>query len=157
MLHKASKYLITAVIYFTTQLKKIGVIEPQSDSESGFSLDRCGRIIEDNAPQKRREEKELTEMPRPKGSKNKVKAKVEVAPGIAQEEIEEKIAAAEAEIAALSEQLKAKKAELKTLAKAKLEAEKAAAEKKAAEDKKKLLSAVEASGKSIEEILEMLK
>ena len=94
-------------------------------------------------------------MPRPKGSKNKVKVKEAL--GFAQEEIEEKIAAAEAEIAALSEQLKAKKAELKALAKAKLEAEKAAAEKKAAEDKKKLLSAVEASGKSIEEILEMLK
>ena len=89
-------------------------------------------------------------MPRPKGSKNK-KSIVIV------ENAEEKIAALEAEIKTLTAELRAKKAELKKLAKAKLEAEKAAAAKKAEEDKQKLLAAVEKSGKSIEEILEMLK
>lgn len=89
-------------------------------------------------------------MPRPKGSKNK-KSIVIV------ENAEEKIAVLEAEIKTLTAELRAKKAELKKLAKAKLEAEKAAAAKKAEEDKQKLLAAVEKSGKSIEEILEMLK
>ena len=89
-------------------------------------------------------------MPRPKGSKNK-KSIVIV------ENAEEKIAALEAEIRTLTAELRAKKAELKKLAKAKLEAEKAAAAKKAEEDRQKLLAAVEKSGKSIEEILEMLK
>ena len=94
-------------------------------------------------------------MPRPKGSKNRVKT-VETAV-VKPEEIEKRIEEITAEIDQLGETLKEKKAELKALTKAKAEAEKAAAEQKAKEDKEKLLAAVEASGKSIEEILEMLK
>ena len=92
-------------------------------------------------------------MPRPKGSKNK-KAFEQVE---SIETIDERIAAAETAIASLSEELKAKKAELKRYQKMKEEAERIAAEKKAEEDKAAILAAVEASGKSVEEILELLK
>ena len=91
-------------------------------------------------------------MPRPKGSKNK-KSLVVVE---TVENIDEKIATAESAIAALTEELKAKKAELKELTKAKAEAEKLAAEKKAEEDKAKLMEAIAASGKSVEEIINLL-
>ena len=92
-------------------------------------------------------------MPRPKGSKNKkVFEQVESI-----ETIDERIAAAEAAIASLTEELKAKKAELKRYQKMKEEAERIAAEKKAEEDRAAILAAVEASGKSVEEILELLK
>ena len=94
-------------------------------------------------------------MPRPKGSKNK-KAERAV-PVIALEEAAEKIRAVENEIEELGKQLKEKKAELKTLEKAKEIADKAAAEKQAEENKAVVWAAVEASGKSIEEILGMLK
>lgn len=90
-------------------------------------------------------------MPRPKGSKNKKS----VAPVV--EDIDQKIAAAEAEIEELGAQLKAKKDELKALAKEKEAAIAAAAAKKAEEDKQAILDAVAKSGKSIEEILELLK
>ncbi|MBR3016994.1 MAG: hypothetical protein IKH57_07950 [Clostridia bacterium] len=89
-------------------------------------------------------------MPRPKGSKNKKSAPA-TTPAL--EEVNEKMTAVENEIAELEAQLKAKKAELKQLKKAKENAEKAAAAKKAEEDKKAIWAAVEASGKSIEEIL----
>ena len=46
---------------------------------------------------------------------------------------------------------------IKQLVKLKAEAERVAAEKKAEEDKAAILAAVEASGKSVEEILELLK
>lgn len=92
-------------------------------------------------------------MPRPKGSKNKKTAVVVDTV----ENVDEKIAAVEAEIAALTEELKAKKAELKMLTKAKEKAEKAAAEKQAEEDRAKLLEAITASGKSVDEVLELLK
>lgn len=92
-------------------------------------------------------------MPRPKGSKNK-KA-FEQMESI--ENIDERIAAAETAIASLSEELKAKKAELKRYQKMKEDAERIAAEKKAEEDRAAILAAVEASGKSVEEILELLK
>ena len=92
-------------------------------------------------------------MPRPKGSKNK-KA-FEQMESI--ENIDERIAATEAAIASLTEELKAKKAELKQYQKMKEDAERIAAEKKAEEDKAAILAAVEASGKSVEEILELLK
>ena len=92
-------------------------------------------------------------MPRPKGSKNK-KA-FEQMESI--ENIDERIAATEAAIASLSEELKAKKAELKRYQKMREEAERIAAEKKAEEDRAAILAAVEASGKSVEEILELLK
>lgn len=89
-------------------------------------------------------------MPRPKGSKNKKKAVVIV------ENVDERIAAAEAEIASLTEQLKAKKAELKDLNKAKAEADRLAAQQKAEAEQAKLLEAVAASGKSIDEIISLL-
>ena len=92
-------------------------------------------------------------MPRPKGSKNK---KTIIAMDTI-ENIDEKIAAAESAIATLTEELKARKAELKSLTKAKIEAEKLAAEKKAEEDKAKLMDAIAASGKSLEEIIGFLK
>ena len=92
-------------------------------------------------------------MPRPKGSKNK-KA-FEQMESI--ENIDERIAATEAAIASLTEELKAKKAELKRYQKMREEAERIAAEKKAEEDRAAILAAVEASGKSVEEILELLK
>ena len=92
-------------------------------------------------------------MPRPKGSKNK-KA-FEQMESI--ENIDERIAATEAAIASLTEELKAKKAELKRYQKMKEDAERIAAEKKAEEDRAAILAAVEASGKSVEEILALLK
>ena len=92
-------------------------------------------------------------MPRPQGSKNK-KAFEQIE---SIETIDERIAAAEADIASLTEELKAKKAELKQYQKMREEAERVAAEKKAEEDKAAILAAVEASGKSVEEILELLK
>ena len=92
-------------------------------------------------------------MPRPKGSKNK-KAFEQVE---SIEVIDERIADAETAIASLTEELKAQKAELKRYQKMREEAERIAAEKKAEEDKAAILAAVEASGKSVEEILELLK
>ena len=89
-------------------------------------------------------------MPRPKGSKNKTKEQpIEV-------NIDEKIAAVEAEIEDLNTKLKEKKAELKALAKEKVEADRIAAERKAKEDKEKLDAAIAASGKTVEEIIELL-
>ena len=73
------------------------------------------------------------------------------------ENIEEKIAEVEKEIADLTAKAKGKKAELKKLVKAKEQALKIAAEKKAAEDKEKLMKAVADSGKTVEEVLEFLK
>ena len=92
-------------------------------------------------------------MPRPKGSKNKKKEEILVTV----ENVDESIAAVEAAIATLTEELKGKKAELKELQKVKAKAEKVAQEKKAEEEKKTILDAVAASGKSVEEILELLK
>ena len=93
-------------------------------------------------------------MPRPKGSKNKPKVE---APVLDLNAIEEKMSTLQSEIDELGESIKAKKAELKQLAKDKLAAEEAAIAKKAEEDKKAILDAVAASGKSVEEILELLK
>ena len=87
-------------------------------------------------------------MPRPKGSKNKVSFAVPV---------DERIAAVEQEIEELNAALKAKKKELKALVKAKEEEARIAAEKKAKEDKEKIDAAIAASGKTVEEILELLK
>ena len=96
-------------------------------------------------------------MPRPKGSKNKPKDIQPAAPTISIEEYDAKIKQTEAEINDLTEQLKAKKAELKKLTKGREAAEAAAEAAKAEEDKNKILEAVAASGKSVDEILEMLK
>ncbi len=82
-------------------------------------------------------------MPRPKGSKNKAKA-------ILTPTILDPTAIEET-------QLKNRKDELKALAKEKEAAIAAAAAKKAEEDKQAILDAVAKSGKSIEEILELLK
>ncbi len=87
-------------------------------------------------------------MPRPKGSKNQAKPI---------ENVGEKIAAVEAEISDLQARLKAKKAELRKLAKVKEKADKVAAAKQAEEERKKLLEAIEKSGKSIDEVMEFLK
>ena len=91
-------------------------------------------------------------MPRPKGSKNK-KSPVIVD---TVENIDERITTVESAIDELTEELKAKKAELKELTKAKAEAERLAAEKKAEEDKARLMEAIAASGKSVEEIITLL-
>ena len=93
--------------------------------------------------------KERRTMPRPKGSKNKAKVTVK--------NVDEKIAAVEAEIVEIKANLKAKKAELKKLEKAKAEADKVAAEKKAAEEKAEMLAAIEKSGLSFKEVMELLK
>ena len=91
-------------------------------------------------------------MPRPKGSKNKktISQSAAVAVPVIEniDQITKKITAVEAEIAAIGEQLKAKK-------EAKEEAE--AAAKKAEEDKNKVLEAFQASGKSVEELVAFLK
>lgn len=97
-------------------------------------------------------EKECATMPRPKGSKNK-KSPVVID---TVENIDDRITAVESAIAELTEELKAKKAELKELAKAKAEAERLAAAKKAEEDKARLMEAIAASGKSVEEIITLL-
>ena len=94
-------------------------------------------------------------MPRPKGSKNK--KTLATVSAQAATEIDSRIAAVEAEIEELSEKLKARKAELKTLAREKAKADAAVAAKKAEEDKAAILAAVEASGKSLDEILALLK
>ena len=88
-------------------------------------------------------------MPRPKGSKNKAKAVIE--------NVDEKIAAVEAEIAKLTADLKEKKTELKKLVKAKAEADKVAAEKKSEEEKAEMLAAIEKSGLSFAEVMDLLK
>ena len=99
--------------------------------------------------------KEAAPMPRPKGSKNKKATSTELVETV--ESIDERIAAAEAAIETLTTDLKAKKAELKELVKLKAQAEAVAAMKKAEEDKAAILEAVEKSGKTVEEILELLK
>jgi len=97
-------------------------------------------------------------MPRPKGSKNKKTATANTPDiNVSIESLDEQIKATEAEIENMTASLKDKKAELKKLNKAKEKAEKLAAEQKAEEDKIRILDAVAASGKSIDEILEMLK
>lgn len=97
-------------------------------------------------------------MGRPKGSKNKkTTARNANLTFSTPEELESKITAAEAEISALTGSLKAKKAELKALTKAKAEAEKIAAQQKSEADKERILQAVAASGKSIDEIIDLLK
>ena len=94
-------------------------------------------------------------MPRTKGSKNK-KSERNISV-VSLDEVNEKIAAVENEIEELGKQLKEKKAELKALQKSKDSAEKAAAEKQAEENKAAIWAAVEASGKSVEEILGLLQ
>ena len=134
--------------YIFAVFKEIGVINAVGKHSN--ILDNHDRIeIQMTA-------KEANPMPRPKGSKNKkTTISTEVIETV--ESINEKIAAAEAAIATLTDDLKSKKAELKQLVKQKAEAEAVAAKKKAEEDKAAILAAVEASGKSIDEILELLK
>jgi predicted nuclease with TOPRIM domain len=75
-------------------------------------------------------------MPRTKGSKNKTTGR----------SVEERMTAVSAEIETLQEQLREKREELKQLN-----------VEKAEEDKQKLLGAVAASGKTIEEILSLIQ
>ena len=75
-------------------------------------------------------------MARPKGSKNK-KTELSVA---------DQIAALEAEIEALQEQVAAKRAQIRSLRAAKKE-----------EEKKRIFEAIEKSGKNAEEILALLE
>ena len=96
-------------------------------------------------------------MPRPKGSKNRVK-KSEIKDKIlGPKDLEEMIIKLTDEIRKLEEETKAKKAELKKLMLIKTDMEKNAERKKAEENKARILAAIEASGKSVEEILDMLK
>jgi predicted nucleic acid-binding Zn-ribbon protein len=88
-------------------------------------------------------------MARPKGFMN--------TKNISAEDLEAKIFAAENEITVLTGKLKAKRAELKKLKKAKEKNALIAAAKKAEEDKAVILAAIEKSGKSVEEVLEMFK
>ena len=85
----------------------------------------------------------------PRGRKKKTVA-------VTAEEIRAAIAAAEAEIEETSEKLKGLKAKLKELKKnlAISEAQEAAA--KAEAEKRMILEAIEKSGKSVEEVLELL-
>ena len=87
-------------------------------------------------------------MPRPKGSKNRKTRIIE--------DVDAKIAAAQAEIARLNAELKARKTELRALNRAKQNADKAAAERRAEEDRKAILAAAERSGKTVDEILGLL-
>ena len=96
-------------------------------------------------------------MPRPKGSHNKPKNAVVSELEQSVENIDERIAEVEKAIEILKTDLKAKKAELKELTKFKERAEAIAAAKKAEEDKEAILAAVAASGKTVDEILELLK
>lgn len=133
--------------YIFAVFKEIGVLN--AVGKPGNTLDNHDRIeVQMTA-------KEAIPMPRPKGSKNKKPITNELVETV--ESIDERIAAAEAAIETLTTDLKAKKAELKGLMKQKAEAEAAAAKKKAEEDKAAILEAVEKSGKTVEEILELLK
>lgn len=93
-------------------------------------------------------------MPRPKGSKNK---KSIIPETVVAENIDEMVSTAQAEIEKLAAELKSKKAELKKLLKMQEAQIKAAAAKKAEEDKAAILAAVEASGKTVDEIITFLK
>ncbi len=106
-------------------------------------------------------------MPRPKGSKNK-KTTQSPTSSTTIESFDEQIALLNNEINDLNATLKAKKADLKKLTAKKLKAEKAEAERKLEEekaaaarqleqDKEKILAAIKESGKSVEEIIELLK
>lgn len=88
-------------------------------------------------------------MARPKGSKNITK--------VSPEDLEAKISEVEKEITELTGKLKSKRIELRKLKKAKEKNALIAAAKKAEEDKAAIFAAIEKSGKSVEEILEMFK
>ena len=91
-------------------------------------------------------------MPRTKGSKNKPK---DIA--LTVEEYNGRITAVETSIEDLNAQLKLKKAELKQLIKDRDAAVAVEAEKKAEEDRAAIIAAIEASGKSVDEVLAFLK
>ena len=90
-------------------------------------------------------------MPRPKGSKNKVKTLISL------EEVTLRIENTEAEIEEIKTSIKNKKAELKALKKELIMAQEAAETIKAEEEKARILEAVMSSGKSMDEILELLR
>lgn len=104
-------------------------------------------------------------MPRLKGTRNRRTDGAAILQGtLSSEEILAKIEAIDSSIAATEDQieelgaeLKEKKADLKELKKTRVEAEKQLARRKAQEDRERLLEAVAASGKSVDEILSMLQ
>lgn len=133
--------------YIFAVFKEIGVLN--AVGKPGNTLDNHDRIeVQMTA-------KEATPMPRPKGSKNKKTEATMTVLDLAS--IEEKMSSLQAEVEELGEKLKSKKADLKELVKLKAQAEAVAAKKKAEEDKAAILEAVEKSGKTVEEILELLK
>ena len=73
------------------------------------------------------------------------------------EEIREQINTLEEKLADLAEQTKATKAEIKDLKKQLVAAEAAEAAAQAEADKERILEAVKNSGKSVDEIIELLK
>ena len=93
-------------------------------------------------------------MSRPKGSKNKKRT---VVAGVSVEQLKASIAETEAEVGRLSELLKEKTTELKSLKKDLVAAEAAEARAKIEADKERILAAVADSGKSVEEVLALLK
>ena len=76
---------------------------------------------------------------------------------IVYDNVDEKIKNVEAEIKSLSDELKVKRTERRKLLKAKAAADEIALAKKAEADKEKVVKAFMASGKSLEEVLELLK
>lgn len=93
-------------------------------------------------------------MPRPKGSKNKKRT---VVVEVSVEQLKARIVEAEAEVGRLSDLLKEKSSELKSLKKDLVVAEAAEARARVEADKERILAAVADSGKSVEEILALLK
>ena len=71
--------------------------------------------------------------------------------------IDDRLAAAEAQLADLDEQVKAKKTEIRKLQKEKEAELRAAAEQKAAEERAALMKAFSDSGKSFGEVMSFLK
>ena len=89
-------------------------------------------------------------MPRPKGSKNKKATELDL------EVINAKISSLSEEISELSSSLAAKKKQLTSLKRDRTKAEQFAEVKKENEERNKLMHAIEASGKSVDEVLAML-
>ena len=90
-------------------------------------------------------------MARPKGSKNK-----KTVEAVSTDQIKEAITAAEEKLMDLTEQTKATRAEIKALKKQLADAEAAEAAAKAEADRERIMEAVKNSGKSVDEILELI-
>ena len=86
-------------------------------------------------------------MPRTKGAKNKPR----------EINVDEKISAVKAELDEMKKAMAEKRKELKKLEKAKIEADKAAEAMKEEEEKAKMLEAIEKSGLTYTEVIDLLK